>query len=541
MFVSLRGAQTMTWWNQQWCKFSGRGTGGGGGQSWGKLWDCANPSCVAKGKNGNAASKNACFYCDMPYQVTLAKHEAGLLGKKEKAVADGKALAARLEAADCDADGFKPARKRRLSKKARRAAAAQAVGDKGATPPAQPNPPRAASAAPSSAPSGVTDLAMEVEPVEPADSDKPMSLEELQKLEATLVGPRPPRTDWVASDVVDGVVDDDTASAISDLRNGLTECDALLTVKGPLAASIDCKAIKLRHAELTKALAKAEKEHKASFSASVDAASLGLDMARYEKRWKDRLEFTQRGAAKARETFMRIQTQQQRHIALWQSRLDLSHQEEAKRQTAWTERHELLKAQHLEVMKEFETRLHQAEAASPSVGGSPPATSPATGQSARPALEAVPLALRPVADTARRSDMHLTASISPNDLPAPGKIEDQDYLAAVQDLWGSIEALSAMPGDTPASFQQMGATASLCQELVGKAIWDKYYMGRVINDHDVVPKNLMMRLSTQLTKTAEAYATSVASTLAATTRLELAFGYRRADTDKGTGARQTPY
>ena len=137
--------------------------------------------------------------------------------------------------------------------------------------------------------------------------------------------------------------------------------------------------------------------------------------------------------------------------------------------------------------------------------------------------------------------MHLTASISPNDLPAPGKIDDQDYLVAVQCLWGSIEALSAMPGDTPASFQQMGVTASLCQELLGKTVWDKYYLGRVINDHDVVPRNLMLRLSTQLTKTAESYATSAESTVAATARLELAFGYRRADSDKGKGKGQTPY
>ena len=132
-------------------------------------------------------------------------------------------------------------------------------------------------------------------------------------------------------DVVDGVVDDDSASAIADLKNGLVECDALLAVKGPLATSIDGKAIKLRHAGLTKALTKAEKEHQATFSASVDAAALGLDMARYEKRWKDRLEFTQRGATKARESFMRLQVQQQRHIALWQNRLDHSQQEETKR------------------------------------------------------------------------------------------------------------------------------------------------------------------------------------------------------------------
>ena len=79
---------------------------------------------------------------------------------------------------------------------------------------------------------------------------------------------------------------------------------------------------------------------------------------------------------------MRLQVQQQRHIALWQNRLDHSQQEETKRQKAWDERHELLTTQHLEVMAEFEARLHQAEAAPPSVGDGSLSTDLASGLSA---------------------------------------------------------------------------------------------------------------------------------------------------------------
>ena len=99
--------------------------------------------------------------------------------------------------------------------------------------------------------------------------------------------------------------------------------------------------------------------------------------------------------------------------------------------------------------------------------------------------------------------MHLVASISPAELPTPAPATDEDHLVALQNLWGSIEAITAMPGDTPASYEQMGATAAICQDLLGKEVWEKFYSGRVINDVDVVPKGLMLRLSTQLSKIAE--------------------------------------
>ena len=140
------------------------------------------------------------------------------------------------------------------------------------------------------------------------------TLAELQKLETTLVGPRPSKENWSAAAVVDGVVDDDSATALADLRHDLAECDVLLAVKGSLAASIDVKAIKLRQGELAKALTKAEKDLVAS-SATVGAASLALDRARYDQGRKPKREGAERGEAKARQTYAQLKTQQQRHLS----------------------------------------------------------------------------------------------------------------------------------------------------------------------------------------------------------------------------------
>ena len=140
--------------------------------------------------------------------------------------------------------------------------------------------------------------------------------------------------------------------------------------------------------------------------------------------------------------------------------------------------------------------------------------------------------------------MHLKANISPAELPGPAVIRDDAHLEVLRNLWGGIEAVSAMPGDTPASYEQLGATAEICQELLSKDVWNKYYLGRVINDQDVVPKNLMLKLSAQLTKTADAYEGSEPTIAAAVERLETLFGYERADgkgKGSGKGEGSTPY
>ena len=75
--------------------------------------------------------------------------------------------------------------------------------------------------------------------------------------------------------------------------------------RGQRAAAVKYrrKAIQQRQAELIKAVAKAGKDDRAS-SATVTAASLGLDRARYVQTRKDKLEFAERGAARARPLFV---------------------------------------------------------------------------------------------------------------------------------------------------------------------------------------------------------------------------------------------
>ena len=135
--------------------------------------------------------------------------------------------------------------------------------------------------------------------------------------------------------------------------------------------------------------------------------------------------------------------------------------------------------------------------------------------------------------------MHLTAAVSPAELPSPEPPLDveTEKIASLPALWGSIEVVAAMPGSVPASYAQLGTTAAVAEELVGRPIWVKYHADRKINNDDVVPKHLLLRLSTQLTKLADAYAKAVENTLAAKTRLEEAFGTGDFYKGKGKGGK----
>ena len=65
-----------------------------------------------------------------------------------------------------------------------------------------------------------------------------------------------------------------------------------------------------------------------------------------------------------------------------------------------------------------------------------------------------------------------------------------------------------------------------------------------MNDQDVVPKTLMLKLSAQLTKTADAYEGSEPTIAPAVERLETFFGYERVDgkaKGSGKGAGSTTY
>ena len=94
VWLSRCGALMVSWWTRGWGNYGNGGNGGHGGSatSWGKLWDCGNQACIAKGKNGNTADKQQCYYCDMPRAVTLAKREAIALEKQEKAKAQARQL-----------------------------------------------------------------------------------------------------------------------------------------------------------------------------------------------------------------------------------------------------------------------------------------------------------------------------------------------------------------------------------------------------------------------------------------------------------------
>ena len=475
---------------------------------------------------GNRQAKTSCHLCGTAKpRVSPSKAEL------EKLKADAKALAEATPAAadDCD-DGFRTVPTRRKSKKARRAAAkVKAAGEESAKPAAAADKPKAkdkakakagAKAKPSppqqAAKPAVAEDAMESD----WDDEEPLPTEEeMNALRTSLWPPHELRPDWSAATVVEEVVADDdlppSADTTTAYKAELQQCVTIIAMGAAAAAlGVDLKVTRSRKTELEKLLAKTGSEASAAKSA-VGAAQLRLHKAEYLVDYAATLNRSLTGASKARTRFVGLQLAQQKHVNLWQEAMQNTATEEAKRQTLWDERVALLLARHVQVLQEFEKRILTAA----QLAQEPP----------EPAAAAPPPPARKewrVAPSACWDDLYLTAGVSPSELPTPAPATAEPLLLELQALWGGIEAVSAMPGDTPASYTQLGASAATVRDLVGLDVWRKYYDARDVSDDDVAPRNLLLRVSTQLTKLAETHQDSTivgANVASARQRLETAF------------------
>ena len=474
---------------------------------------------------GNRRAKTCCHLCG-----TAKPRGSPSKAELEKLKADAKALAdAAPAAADDGDDGFRPVPPRRKSKKARRAAAkVKAAGEVVAAPVAAADKPKVKAKAKAKAgakdkPSPPQQPAKEAVAEDAMESDwddeEPLpTVEEMDALRISLWPPHELRPDWSAAAVVEEVVDDDdlppSADTTTAYKAELQQCITIIAMGAAAAAlGVDLKVTRSRKSELEKLLAKTGLEASAAKSA-VGAAQLRLHKAEYLVDYSVTLNRSLAGASKARTRFVGLQLAQQKHVNLWQEAMQNTATEEAKRQTLWDERVALLLARHGQVLQEFERRISAAallakETPEPVAAAHPPARKEWR-----------------VAPSACWDDLYLTAGVSPSELPTPAPATAEALLLELQALWGGIEAVSAMPGDTPASYTQLGASAATVRDLVGLDVWRKYYDGRDVSDDDVAPRNLLLRVSTQLTKLAETHQDSTivgANVASARQRLETAF------------------
>ena len=498
----------MAWWKQN------QGSYGGGGRNWWQAqhWDCARKGCQATGKWGMEYSENECKYCTMPYTMSVALRQTAFLKTKEATIADAEAIVAAAMVTSGGAEeeeaGWSVAKGKRKSRKARRAEEKKKtkVEEVWAEP---------------------KDNEME-EDGDEEESDEELleetplpTLKEMAEWEKTRTRPLPLREGWSAANVVSKCDASEEAASLAALQTALARCATLLELSDEEAAAcgVDKKVAATKKGELEKAIGKANKPAKA---AKVTAAALRLQREVYVDDHTTRAKGPVAGAAKGRAAFVKLQRAQQAHLDYWVAQRDQTAKDELVRLQLWQERTNLKLEQHRLVLAEYDERIATADTdaggAGAGVGGAAAAAAPVAGEP--------PACPCPVAKTAKVADLYLTAVISPVELPTPTPLKDTETekTEAVQALWGAIEAVSVMPGAVPASYAQMGTTAALAEELVGSTVWKKYYADRSINDNDVMPRHLILRLSTQLTKMAEAYSKAVETTLAGKARLEEAFG-----------------
>ena len=475
---------------------------------------------MVKFGGGNRRARTCCFLCG------TAKPPQGNQGAKAKA--DAKAAAA-VAQEDDEEGAFEVVAPRRKSKKARRAAARAKVAEEvAAAPAAAAGKPKvkAKAKAKVEAPAKPPPKPSTVDEAEAMDSDwddeEPLpTSKEIDDLKTSLWPPHELRDGWEAGKVVEAFVSEDdqpqTAASTTALKAELQQCVTILAM-GAAAAKlgVDPKVTQTRKSELEKLLAKAGKDSTAEKSA-VGAAQIRLSKAEYIVDYKATLERSLTGASKARTRFVTLQLAQQKHINAWQEDLHTTAVEEDKRQALWDERVALLLSQHNQVLQEFETRIRAAAQLAQELPSAPASVA------ATPALSRKAWVIAP---SASWEDLYLSAVVSPSELPTPEPVVDAALLTELQSLWGGIEAVSAMPGDTPASYEQLGATAAAVRDLVGLEVWRKYYDGRIPTNVDVVPRNLLLRVSTQLTKLAETHKDAKvveANVAIARGRLEAAF------------------
>ena len=542
-----------SYWNHRRNTSWGKGGSAFGGCQEGD-WDCLAPACkgMVKFGGGNRRARTSCHLCGTAKPPQKAPTKAEL----EKAKADARAAAAATPAGDDDEEeGYQTVAPRRKSKKARRAAARKVAADEVAAAPAAPaakpkagakakaTPKAGAKAQPAPKPAEKDENAMDSDEEDEDEAIPLPTAAEMDALKMSLWPPHELRDGWSAAKVVEAVVADDdqpqSAATTTAFKAELQQCVTILAM-GAAAAKmgVDPKVTLARKTELEKLLVKSGKEASAAKSA-VGTAQLRLHKEEYLRDYKETLDRSLAGASKARTRFVNLQLAQQKHINAWQAALHSTATEEEERQALWDERVALLLSQHGQVLQEFD-KLIKATAQHTQEPPSAPASVAPTPGLARKAWK--------VAASADWDDLYLTAAVCPSELPTPTAPTEANLLAEMQALWGGIEAVSAMPGDTPASFAQLGSTAAAVRDLVGLEVWRKYYDGRDPGNDDVVPRNLLLRVSTQLTKLAETHrdAAVVATNIAtARERLEAAFQLHLGNGNgKGKGKaepRATPY
>ena len=70
-----------------------------------------------------------------------------------------------------------------------------------------------------------------------------------------------------------------------------------------------------------------------------------------------------------------------------------------------------------------------------------------------------------------------------------------------QEIWGVLCSLNALSNPPPIAYNQTGWTPEEVEALVGQTAWQAFYGKRVVDDIDVVPRNLLMHIWIQIHKT----------------------------------------
>ena len=332
------------------------------------------------------------------------------------------------------------------------------------------------------------------EPAEVKDKDNKLpTVEEIRKLEDSLVAPQPLNPEWSPDAIVDGGPVAKAKEQVEDLKGELADCETFLEM-GDRAKKmgIDLVVTKARIIELQKLIDKADKKvpaHKAT------AAELALTKERYLEKYKEKGIRAKKAAESARTNFVLLQQAQQKQAEYWRGEIQRTAEEQSKRQDQWAQREQDLMERHQEVLAEFEERANAME-----------------DQEEQPAV----LVASPQANQAEQPPTNprqspaffelVAMDFDPDKLPTVPQedLDNPTILAACGNLHKLLSHWMSAGAAVPFSFQQLAQEAMAgteARELILRLLGSQsslWFKDSPAADADLIPRQAVIAVNTVL-------------------------------------------
>ena len=482
------------------------GKGKGNAESASQWWNCPIEECKMKLNAGiefcNHPGRDSCKLCLGPKAAASSVVEQKYAKAQEEVRAKVKADAAKAAATD---EGWTPALSKTAKKKIRNAERKKEHLAKEAA---------------------EKEEQEETESME--EEEEPLPTEEdIAKAMKTLYTPGPLKEGWAAADVVRDGAAADASDSLGALKKEQASCTQIITMMagGAAIAGVDVAATKLRLTALEKEITKATKEVP---TIDVSVAQLRLKKAVYMDDRVEKLKFVEKGALQSKENFQEARAMFLRMVEHWNDRLTEMEEQEVTRQECFDSRNQEHEGRNVKVLAEYDKQILEAvkvaedkakDNAKPAQGAPAPAPQLVTPSPAEvAAAEATALEeekkKKAAAATAAAAAVELQAAreafkqLEREAVFVKEDLPDLSTCAEMKDgaaealgdmyLWARASALGDL--HVPFTFAEMGATTKVAADLVGKTVWEAFFVGSKtpISNASVCPMMLRQVMFLQL-------------------------------------------